>query len=403
MIERIGQSLFLPTVLFGFAFFAAGQEHRLPADARLLLGYLPYVSLLLVAVIASAFNRGRSLMAASFGLLVLLADQYSELALLPALMLAVIPFNVALLAWLPERGALTAGGMTRIILLVGQILGLFYLADSYEAVLKAWLEWPLLSTWPEIFSHSQTAALIALVALLISFAASHFKAAPINQSLFGANVGFVAVLFLTLPAATEDAFLFTVALMLAIGLLRDYYNMAYRDELTGLPQRRALNESMTSLGGRYCIAMLDVDHFKKFNDTHGHDVGDQVLQLVASQIRKVQGGGKAYRYGGEEFTVVFNNKAVDDAVYFLDQVRKNIEDYEMVIRNQERKPNQEDDKGGKKSRKRGSYRNAEKKVSVTISIGVCERSRGEQPDQVLKKADEALYRAKKGGRNQVAT
>jgi PleD family two-component response regulator len=149
--------------------------------------------------------------------------------------------------------------------------------------------------------------------------------------------------------------------------------------------------------------MLDVDHFKKFNDTHGHDVGDQVLQMVASQIKKVQGGGKAYRYGGEEFTVVFNNKSEEDAVYFLDQVRKSIEDYEMVIRQQERAPDAADDQGSKKSRKRGSYRNADKKVSVTISIGVCERGRGEQPDQILKKADEALYRAKKGGRNRVAT
>jgi diguanylate cyclase (GGDEF)-like protein len=54
--------------------------------------------------------------------------------------------------------------------------------------------------------------------------------------------------------------------------------------------------------------MSDVDHFKRFNDTHGHDVGDQVLRLVASKLSKVSGGGRAYRYGGEEFALVFRRQ-----------------------------------------------------------------------------------------------
>lgn len=402
MIDRIGQSLFLPTVLFGFAFFTAANEAKLPSDARLLLSYTPYVSLLLVAVIASTFNRGRSLLAASFALIVLLSEQYTtEFQLLLPLMLAIVPINIACLAWLPERGTLTASGMLRITLVMGQLYAMYYVAESFTPVLSPWLLPEFLPIWSEQLNSSQTAAIISMICLGVTLIASYLTPSPINQSLFGANVGLIAVLLFQLPEATVNAFMFAIAIVLAIGLLRDYYNMAYRDELTGLPQRRALNESMTALGGKYCIAMLDVDHFKKFNDTHGHDVGDQVLQMVAAQIRKVQGGGKAYRYGGEEFTVVFNNKTVDDAVYFLDQVRKGIEGYEMVIRQQER-PEEENDTG-KKSRKRGSYRNAGKKVSVTISIGVCERGRGEQPEQVLKRADEALYRAKKAGRNKVAT
>ena len=402
MIERLGQNLFLPTVLFGFAFFAALNESRLPQDVRLLIGYLPYVSLLLVAVVASTFNRGRSLLAACFALLLLLADQYTEVhKSLPSLMLIFVPLNLALLAWLPERGTSTAGSMIRIVIILSQVVAIYYLAAELEASVLPWLELSLFSSWPEQLNNSQLAVLIGLLSLLVSLAASYWRPSPVNESLFGANIGVTAILLIQFDEPTIDAFLFTTAVVLAIGLLRDYYNMAYRDELTGLPQRRALNESMTSLGGKYCIAMLDVDHFKKFNDTHGHDVGDQVLQMVAAQIKKVQGGGKAYRYGGEEFTIVFNGKLIDDAVYFLDQVRKNIESYEMVIRDETRP--EEEDKGGKKARKRGSFRKAEKKVSVTISIGACERERGQQPEQVLKQADEALYRAKKAGRNRVAT
>src|SRR2546425_6328967 len=75
--------------------------------------------------------------------------------------------------------------------------------------------------------------------------------------------------------------------------------MAYQDSLTGLPARRALNEALLRLGGHYTVAMLDVDHFKRINDHHGHDVGDQVLKMIAAKLAQVTGGGKAYRYGGE--------------------------------------------------------------------------------------------------------
>ena len=111
--------------------------------------------------------------------------------------------------------------------------------------------------------------------------------------------------------------------------------MAYRDELTSLPSRRALNQLMLSLGRKYSIAMLDIDHFKKFNDTHGHDVGDEVLRMVASKIAKVTGGGKPFRYGGEEFTVIYKGKTPDQVEAHLDALRKTIENYQMlyVIKN----------------------------------------------------------------------
>lgn len=97
-------------------------------------------------------------------------------------------------------------------------------------------------------------------------------------------------------------------IMLILVVAHEAYQMAFRDELTGLPGRRALNERLQRLGRTYVIAMAGVDHFKRFHDTHGHDVGDQVLRLVASQLRQIGGGGKAYRYGGEELTLVFPGK-----------------------------------------------------------------------------------------------
>ncbi|MER3423211.1 MAG: GGDEF domain-containing protein, partial [Nitrospiraceae bacterium] len=73
-------------------------------------------------------------------------------------------------------------------------------------------------------------------------------------------------------------------LVLTLAVLQTSYAMAYHDDLTGLPGRRALNETLLKLSGRYTIAMVDVDHFKTFNDQYGHDVGDQVLRMVASHV-----------------------------------------------------------------------------------------------------------------------
>ena len=170
--------------------------------------------------------------------------------------------------------------------------------------------------------------------------------------------------------------------------------LAYRDELTGLPGRRALNEMLVKLGRRYVIAMLDIDHFKKFNDKHGHEVGDQVLRMVASKLATVGGGGKVFRYGGEEFTVVFARRSVSDALLYLEQLRQLVEAAQFIPRGEDRPK--------KKPKKRSSRKKAAAPLHVTISIGAAERSASlESTTAVLDAADQALYRAKKAGRNQV--
>ena len=148
--------------------------------------------------------------------------------------------------------------------------------------------------------------------------------------------------------------------------------------------------------------MVDVDHFKKFNDTHGHDIGDQVLKLVAARLAEVGGGGIAFRYGGEEFSVLFPGSTLEEALPHLEAIRASIEGYSMAVRAPDRpKSGEEGSKlrgGGEKS---GS---PEKHLSVTVSIGACgPRKKSRAPAQVIKAADEALYRAKQGGRNRVST
>lgn len=186
-----------------------------------------------------------------------------------------------------------------------------------------------------------------------------------------------------------------------LAVIVDAYYLAYRDDLTALPSRRALNQYALSLGRKYTVAMLDIDHFKKFNDTYGHDVGDQVLKLVASKLAKVKGGGRVFRYGGEEFTVVFAKKNLSDSLVELEVLRQSIADYKIAIRQPQRSVKKPRKKLTKKVAKT-SKKNSNKTVGVTISIGVAEHQAKQTFEQCLKASDQALYQAKKNGRNNVS-
>ena len=155
------------------------------------------------------------------------------------------------------------------------------------------------------------------------------------------------------------------------------------------------------MGRVYTLAMADVDHFKAFNDTHGHDVGDQVLRMVAAQLRRVSGGGHAYRYGGEEFTLVFPGKTAAESMPHLEAVRRAIEAYQMRLRDKPARPRT--DQAGLRRRGARGGRNT-RPLRVTVSIGVAERGDAlRAPEAVIKAADQALYKAKDGGRNQVCS
>jgi PleD family two-component response regulator len=142
--------------------------------------------------------------------------------------------------------------------------------------------------------------------------------------------------------------------------------------------------------------MVDVDHFKKFNDNYGHAAGDQALRLVASRLAFTTGGGKAYRYGGEEFAVMFPGKTSEEAFDYLDKIRHVIEQSTFVVRGKERR------KG--KKRKPRTARVVNKETNVTVSIGLASNSdERPTPAHVLRAADYALYRAKAKGRNCTVT
>ena len=141
---------------------------------------------------------------------------------------------------------------------------------------------------------------------LIFMAGSLFgKGGPIVRGFFWALIATLLALLAENNGNSPTLYYSAAGLIISMSVIETAYAMAFQDELTSLPARRALNTALPGLGKRYAIAMLDIDFFKKFNDRFGHDVGDQVLCMVASHLNRVGGGGRSFRYGGEEFTILF--------------------------------------------------------------------------------------------------
>ena len=158
------------------------------------------------------------------------------------------------------------------------------------------------------------------------------------------------------------------------------------DQLTGISNRKAFDEVLLTQvtaaaqnGEPLCLAMADIDFFKKFNDTFGHQAGDQVLRLVGRCLDgNVKGQDTPARYGGEEFAMILPNTVVDDAVKLANHIRETIQSRELV----------------KKS-------TGENLGKVTMSFGITQFVLGDTPQTMIERADKALYRAKEEGRNRV--
>jgi GGDEF domain-containing protein len=215
-----------------------------------------------------------------------------------------------------------------------------------------------------------------------------------------------------------EAYFAASAFILSGAIVETSYLLAYHDELTTLPSRRAFNDALLRLEAPYTIAMVDIDHFKRCNDTYGHDTGDQVLRMIASRLARVSGGGQAYRCGGEEFAILFSGKTTNDVLEHLEKLRAEIEASKLRLRGPDRRQEARGpDRRNQRLRGRGRAGLAireltrqpsplppSNELSVTASIGVA-TSKRENPaaEEVILAADKALYRAKAAGRNRIET
>jgi GGDEF domain-containing protein len=301
-----------------------------------------------------------------------------------------MPLNFMLFASLRERGVMTFNGAFKVGIVGAQAAFVAWLAQSNHDT-RSLLHWgKQIGGWSPVPLAAQLSFAVAALTLITLNVSRRTK---VEQGLLWA---LAAVFIGAHNGARTETLLFyagTAGLVLVFAGLEHGYDIAHRDELTGLLGRRAFTTMMERLGRTYTFAMCDVDHFKRFNDTYGHDVGDDVLKMVASKLSQVEGGGRVFRYGGEEFLVVFRGRSAIEAKPFMESVRHAIADSDFVVRSADR-PRRKPLRPGKTDQEKRPG------VRLTISIGIAEKStRHSTPELVLDAADAALYAAKAAGRN----
>jgi diguanylate cyclase (GGDEF)-like protein len=363
-----------------------------PLAVSLLPGY-PLIAFFAGALLAWRFRRWRVLVAtlllaaAERALAATLTSPAASAHVVAAAASAALPVNLTALTLLPERGRSVfawSAGLVGVEALVAALIAQPEVARLTDVLLQ-----PLGDGRLPVIGMIAFAAALALAALRVLV-----RPLPLECGMFWALIGALLAFGAANPASASIA-LAGGGLVLLVSLIETSYAIAYGDELTGLPSRRALTETLTRLDGVYTIAMVDIDHFKVFNDTYGHDAGDQLLRMIGARLAQVGGGGRPYRYGGEEFAVIFSNTVLDEALPHLESLRHSIESTGFGLRGPERW-----------RRRYGEARPGRptRRVSVSVSIGVAEAGRHAAPaHEVLGAADAALYRAKHAGRNRVCT
>ena len=371
--------------------------------------HLPLFFLLAAAVAGACFTQTRILFLAVPAAATLFCVDHATFAehdsaygaatlLLGTLLL---PPLAAVLHRMQERGLLTPYGAIRamtVLVLTGFVIALPLSSGFQQSLMSS--SPPLLWTssgWLRIPGSGLLSLLGSLPFLLFR---------PRGESpRLGALTGMALVfLFLSLnfasswhPPAPQRATLVLFGTLGGFTLLFAVMETAWRhmniDELTELPGRRPLKHHLRCLGDAYVLAVVDIDHFKRINDTYGHLSGDQILRYVAAELRQNL-RGTAYRYGGEEFVIVYERLAYKDSLNNLDDLRDAVSRKEFVLRSKTRPP--------QKPRTPQQPPAEATVIHLTVSIGAAAPSVNyKTPQEVLDAADQALYRAKENGRNRL--
>jgi|SRR5690554_113496 len=366
-----------------------------PWLARAADGY-PLVAMATCVLLAWRLQRSRLLIVAlvTACAVVALEPRFNGYTTADMVVAATLPLGFALLSITADRPISAPRAYLQLMLAtLPTTVALILLALVPEHV-AAVLEYDLLGIGR--MPLSQVVLLAGVLAVLVAGLLAFVRRRPADAGLAWAMLAVVLAFHAGAGSIARDVWVLAAGVALLVALMEAAYDMAFHDELTALPGRRALNQLLANVRAPYTVAVIDVDHFKSFNDRYGHDVGDQVLRMVASKLAAVGGGGRAFRSGGEEFTIVFPGKSKTEALPHVQAVREAVEQSKFTLRSLPRP------KGKNAAAARGTKRGGGRQLGVTISAGLASyTSATESAQAVIKSADKAMYRAKKNGRNRV--
>jgi diguanylate cyclase (GGDEF)-like protein len=360
---------------------------------------LPYVALAGAALLAARLRNSR-LFAATIvvatACLITRTSMFGTSALPHTLFTTFFSLGLALLAFARDRGFSLSTLRNHLLIAFAPmaVAGFFCAGDPERALLALTSQVvdPIYTDWSALPQLALAAVTLALIAVAIGTLRTE---SPAEAALFWVIVATSSALATSSSPTAFGIWTLCSALILIVAVIEIAYALAFRDELTGLPGRRSLNYALHSLRAPYAIAVVDIDHFKSFNDEHGHEVGDQVLRMVAARLRDVV-DGVAYRSGGEEFTIVFAGAGKKEAAQHVEAVREEVASSRFALR---RLPRPRHKKGKERRGRTGAARDV---LRVTISVGVAAAAdRSQRVQEVIEAADQAMYRAKTAGRNRV--
>jgi len=310
-------------------------------------------------------------------------------------MSVIIPIIFIILATVEERGITSKHGLIKGLVFIGMILFTVIDAGSVKPCFER------LKPIEFVFNNTENVQGIPVVSVFLFFLCLcvlltryFILSSNIDMAFTGAVLGCFIILHFTQFTDILSLFSSAVFLIFIIALFEASYSLAFHDTLTGLLSRRAMEQEFLRIGNRYTLAMVDVDHFKQVNDRFGHQVGDEVLRMVASCLQKYARGGKVFRYGGEEFVVIFPKKTVKETLPVLERVRVGVQKRPFVIRGPNRPK--------KKPKGEVLPPGGTEKIRITVSIGVAEKTdkmRNRTDAEIIEMADKAVYMAKSNGRN----
>ena len=297
------------------------------------------------------------------------------------------PVNVVWLSFSKERGIISTYGRNKAIILLAQLLWVFINIRIKSNV-------PAGPGISGIYIGIKAPAIVLyIMAVGILLSCYILKNQYMDLIYVAVLISSVISFYLSNRLLLVAIFTSAIFVIMVIAMFDVSYSLAFYDTLTGVLSRRALEQELLKLGNRkYYIAMVDLDFFKKINDCYGHDIGDEVLKMVAYILNKTLSKAKVFRYGGEEFVVLFTGKGYNEVMNQLERARRAIERRPFIVRSDNR-PKEKPEKITNHSKGKG-------KINITVSIGLAQKTDILKTGyEVIKKADEALYKSKNSGRN----
>ncbi len=316
------------------------------------------------------------------------------------LMCLLFPVNVYLITHVKQDDLFIHAFIRKIIVIAGQIITIYfltYLLPSLfgESIFKNF-QYNLSNIINFTFFGPKMSAMpqLGLFSFILFFALClwlfHKKRTLLDTAFIGVfSTSFISFYFIY-ERNIPTIFFLAATTTILFSLLQISHRMAFLDELTNVPGRRALTNALRQFERHpYTLSIMDIDFFKRLNDSYGHEVGDQGLRMISARLSQYAKSGHIYRYGGEEFVLLFPYKHLEEVLDEIEETRALISNSDFFLR----APSHN---GYSQENEKYPYLAS---IKITLSAGVAEKVGNESSDFVLNMADQALYKAKKTGRN----